>query len=260
MPFTLSHPAAALPFLRTPLLPAAVVVGSMAPDLPYYVPLFVPRELSHSPLGVVTVDLVLAVAGALLWWFVLREPIIDLLPRAIGVRIPAVSRTAWHPTAWGWPLTVGVLLLSAVVGGATHVLWDSFTHPGWVVDRLAPLRAQLGPLPVEKWLQHASTVAGLVILVVWAVRRLRATPPDPLRRCRVRSRGRVAAWAAFLLAGLAGGSIPWVVGMLSGSAPFDPGLVFRVARFGIAAGGAAVVVAVCCWYLVPALRRSRTAS
>jgi hypothetical protein len=104
MPFTLSHPAAALPFLRTPLLPAAVVVGSMAPDLPYYVPLFVPRELSHSPLGVVTVDLVLAVAGALLWWFVLREPIIDLLPRAIGVRIPAVSRTAWHPTAWGWPL------------------------------------------------------------------------------------------------------------------------------------------------------------
>jgi hypothetical protein len=48
--------------------------------------------------------------------------------------------------------------------------------------------------------------------------------------------------------------------MLSGSAPFDPGLVFRVARLGIASGGAAVVLAVCCWYLVPALRRSRTAS
>lgn len=260
MPFTLSHPAAVLPFLRTPLLPAALVVGSMAPDIPYYVPLSVPRELSHSPLGVVTVDLVLAVVGALLWWFVLRAPIIDLLPRAIGTRIPAVGRLAWRPAHWGWPLTIAVLLLSAVVGTATHVLWDSFTHPGWVVDQLAPLRVQLGPLLVEKWLQHASTIAGLVILTVWAVRRLRATRSDPDRWCRVRTRWRVAAWAAFVVTGLAGGSIVWIQGMVAGAAPFDPGLVFRVARFGIAAGGAVVVLTVCCWYLVPALRRSRPAS
>jgi hypothetical protein len=47
MPFTPSHIAAALRFLRTPLIPAAVVVGTMAPD----------RDLSHSVLGLVTVDL-----------------------------------------------------------------------------------------------------------------------------------------------------------------------------------------------------------
>ncbi|HEY4152734.1 MAG TPA: DUF4184 family protein, partial [Pseudolysinimonas sp.] len=193
MPFTLSHPAAVLPFLRTPLIPAALVVGAMAPDIPYYVPLFVPRDLSHSPLGIVTIDLVMAVAGALLWWFVLREPIIDLLPRAIGTRIPAVGRMAWRPALWGWPLTVAVLLLSAAVGAATHVLWDSFTHPGWVVDHLVVLRTQLGPLLVEKWLQHASTVAGLLILTVWAVIRLRAVPSDPNRPCRVGTRARVVA-------------------------------------------------------------------
>ncbi|MES1212804.1 MAG: DUF4184 family protein, partial [Leifsonia sp.] len=130
----------------------------------------------------------------------------------------------------------------------------------WVVDHLAPLRVQLGPLPVEKWLQHASTIAGLTILTVWAVNRLLAGPADPGRWCRLGTRGRVAAWSVFVAAGLAGGLVPWIMGMLSGTPPFDPGLVFRVARFGIAAGGAVVVLVVCCWYLVPALRRSRPAS
>jgi hypothetical protein len=260
MPFTPSHAAAALPFLRTPLLPAAVVVGTMAPDIPYYVPLFVPRELSHSLLGLVTIDLALGVAGALLWWFVLRAPIIDLLPRVVGSRIPAVGRLAWRPTGWGWPLTVVVLLLSVLVGGATHLVWDSFTHPGWVADHLAVLRIRFGPLLVERWLQHASTVAGIVILGVWAVIGLRATDSDPDRWCRLRTPPRVAAWAAIGAAGAVGGLIPWIHGMLAGVAPFDPGLVFLVARFSIGVAGAAVAVVVCCWYLVPLARRRHTGS
>jgi len=260
MPFTLSHPAAALPFLRTPLLAAALVVGTMAPDIPYYVPLFVPRELSHSLLGLVTVDLAMGVVGTLLWWFVLRAPIVDLLPRSIGMRIPAVGLLAWKPANRGWPLTLAVLLRSVLVGAATHLVWDSFTHPGWVVDHLALLRIQLGPLLVEKWLQHASTVAGLVILAVWAVVRLRATKPDPDRWCRLRTPPRIVAWAAIVAAGLAGGLIPWIHGMLAGVAPFDPGLVFLVARFGIGVAGAALVVVVGCWYLVPRIRRRHPAS
>ena len=49
--------AAALPFVRTPLLPAGVAIGSMAPDVPYFIPLGVPRHLTHTPTGVVTIDL-----------------------------------------------------------------------------------------------------------------------------------------------------------------------------------------------------------
>ncbi|MEI5672079.1 MULTISPECIES: DUF4184 family protein [unclassified Nocardioides] len=37
MPFTLVHPAAVLPLVRTPLVPSALVLGSVAPDLPYFV-------------------------------------------------------------------------------------------------------------------------------------------------------------------------------------------------------------------------------
>lgn len=260
MPFTPSHAAAALPFLRTPLVPAAVVVGTLAPDIPYYVPLFVPRELSHSLLGLVTVDLALGVLGALMWWFVLREPIIDLLPRAIGTRIPRVGPLAWRAARWGPALTVGVLLLSVLVGAATHLIWDSFTHPGWLVDHVALLRTPLGPLLLEKWLQHLSSITGLVILAIWATTRLRAVTPDRARPSRFSTVARAVAGVVIVAAGLAAGVITWIHGIGSGFAPFDPNLVFLVARFGIGVAGAAVVLAVVLWFVVGRARRPRSAS
>jgi hypothetical protein len=253
MPFTPSHVAAALPFLRTPLLPAAVVVGTMAPDVPYYVPLFVHRDLSHSLLGLVTIDLLIGVVGALLWWFVAREPVIDVLPRAIGARIPALPRDGWRPGAWGWTFTAGVLVLSALVGAATHLLWDSFTHPGWLVDHVAVLRLQLGPLPLNKWLQHLSSLGGLVILAIWAVRHLRRVEPDAGRPTRFVTATRVGAWVLIVVAGLVAALVTWIGGMAGGMRPFDPSLVFAVARYGIALAGAATVVVVAIWTF--ALRR-----
>ncbi|MDP9026507.1 MAG: DUF4184 family protein, partial [Actinomycetota bacterium] len=204
MPFTASHIAAALPFRRTPLIPAAVVIGTMSPDIPYYVPLSVPRELSHSLLGLVTIDLALALLGVLAWWMLLREPVVDVLPRWIGTRIPAVGRAEWRPSGWGWASTLGVLVLSALVGGLTHLLWDSFTHPGWLVDHVAVLRQQLGPLPLEKWLQHLSSVTGLAIVGVWSFRHLRRADSDPARSSRFSLLSRAAAWAVIVVAGVGG--------------------------------------------------------
>jgi hypothetical protein len=249
MPFTPSHMAAALPFLRTPLLPAAVVVGTMAPDISYYVPLFVARDLSHSLLGLVTVDLLLGVLGALAWWVVLRAPILDALPRRIGTRIAVLGRLGWRPSGWGWPVTILVLVISALVGGTTHLVWDSFTHPGWLVDHVAFLRLQLGPLPLDKWLQHLSSVGGLVVVAVWATRWLGRAVPDPTRPTRLTGANRRGAWIVVLAAGILGGLLTWIHGLLGGTAPFDPNLVFLVARFGIGIGGAAVLAVVVFWYL-----------
>jgi hypothetical protein len=70
MPFTLSHPAAVLPFVRRPFSAAALVAGAVAPDLPYFarstpVPVsarswyepFMNATTSHSLVGAVTVSL-----------------------------------------------------------------------------------------------------------------------------------------------------------------------------------------------------------
>ena len=63
MPFTGSHPAAVLPLLRTPLPASALVAGSIAPDVPFYLPVELPWA-THTALAVVTVDLLVA---ALAW-------------------------------------------------------------------------------------------------------------------------------------------------------------------------------------------------
>ena len=78
MPFTPSHAVAILPFARTPLPAAALVIGSMAPDLQYFVPLGLTRHASHSWPGIITIDLPIGIAALLLWVFLLRGPVLDL--------------------------------------------------------------------------------------------------------------------------------------------------------------------------------------
>ena len=236
------------------------MVGTMAPDIPYYVPVPVPRELSHGALGAVTVDPLMALVVVAAWWFLLREPIIDLLPRFVGERIPPLSTTGWRPATWSWARTVLVLLISVLLGIVTHLVWDSFTHPGWVVDHLAPLRVQLGPLLLEKWLQHASTVAGLLVVAIWAIRRLRNTAPDPSRPTRLSPALRHAGQAFFLAAGVVAGLTTWIQRIVTGAVPFDPGLVFLVARVGVGAAGAATILLAILWLIMKPVRRARSAS
>lgn len=98
MPFTPSHAVLALPFLRTPLVPAAIAVGAMAPDLSLY--------LRGTPLSyTVTHDprwwaLTVLVAWALLlvWRCVLRPAVRALVPTAVAVRLPG----SWDSGAAGW--------------------------------------------------------------------------------------------------------------------------------------------------------------
>lgn len=251
MPFTPSHVAAALPFLRTPLVPAALAVGTMAPDFPYYLPhrLGISRDDTHSLLGLVTVDLAMTLLAVALWWYVMREAVIDLLPAAVRERIPARASSSWWRERRSPAIAIALVIVSSIVGGATHLVWDSFTHPGWLVDHVALLRLRIGPLPVEKWLQHASTVAGLVVLAIWAVIRLRGTERDPHRPGRFTGRERVAWVTVIVLAAGLGGGIPWVIGLARGMSPVDPVLLFPVACLLVACGVAAVLLSAGAWHL-----------
>src|SRR5215207_10670216 len=112
-----------------------------------------------------------------------------------------------------------VVLVSGVVGILTHLAWDSFTHDGWLTDAWPALTALAGPLPVYKWLQHASTVAGLMALGVWIAVWMRHTPPIPGRQSVAPSPVRAAAWVA--VTGVFGGAglVAWVWGIGRGVAP-----------------------------------------
>ena len=174
MPFTLAHPAVVLPLRDRGLPMPALVAGAMVPDAPQLLGLLGLRHESHSLLGVVTVDLGLGLIALVLWYAVYRRPLADIAPDPWRDRLPDQVRM----TARGWLLAVpGVL-----VGALTHVAWDSFTHEGtWVVDHVAPLRAEAGGVAVYDALQWLCSIAGLAIVYVATRRYLRRLPRRPRR-------------------------------------------------------------------------------
>jgi hypothetical protein len=247
MPFTPSHVAAVLPFARTPLLPAALAIGAMMPDLFYYVPVNIPRSFSHSLLGVVTVDLAYGVALFLAWQFVFRAPVVDFFPAWVRVRIgPRWSRPS-RPGGWGWLRLAALLVASVLLGSATHVLWDSFTHAHGLFGEIPVLAPMIGPLPIYKWLQHASTVLGALALVAFVIWWRRRTQPGTAAPTRLTRRTRVGGWLIAAATGLAVGVYLWFRGMSHGYGPFASDLIFYVVTVGLAAAALSAVALCLVW-------------
>ena len=181
MPFTFAHPAAVLPLRRRlkSLQTVPLIVGSVAPDLPYYLPVRFNRLLmldTHTFLGVFWLDLPFGML-LLLFGFVFRRPLTALLsPRARALCLQSVQHFRDQPLHWVWaPFAI-------VVGAWTHLLWDSVTHDnGWVVKRVSALSA---PITLGGYtgtlchvMQYVCSIAGLLILWIW-FRRLPAPPVE----------------------------------------------------------------------------------
>ncbi|GGR53712.1 hypothetical protein GCM10010197_20200 [Nocardioides luteus] len=241
MPFTLSHPAAVLPLLRHPFSVVALVAGAMAPDAPYFarrmpVPVsaqswyepFMNATTSHSLVGAVTVSLPYALALTLLCWVAAR-PLASLVGvDRLGPEPPSGLGTSVARAGW--------VLLSLLIGVATHLVWDSFTHgDGWVVLHVGLLREPLfGSLTWARALQHVSTVLGLVLIGVHLWRRR-----DRLRRVRPRS-----GWPIGVAAGAIGVGAVAGTYRLWGEAGLSPRDLVEGVLSGAATGGGAALVGV----------------
>jgi hypothetical protein len=136
-----------------------LVVGSLAPDLAYLVGM--PARLSHSWTWFAPSALAVGALFAA-WWLMLVAP--------------ALRESVGHGPVVDWsilvandqPSRVGVAALSLVVGAATHVLWDGFTHAGeWparlytdvvTAARLWHYSSLLGALALT-WILHRSIPA-----------------------------------------------------------------------------------------------------
>jgi hypothetical protein len=81
MPFTGSHPVAVLPLLRTPMPASGLVVGSIAPDLPYYPPVVEWR--THTATAVVTTDLLIGILAWALWHSLLTRAALATAPAGL---------------------------------------------------------------------------------------------------------------------------------------------------------------------------------
>lgn len=164
MPFTGSHPAAVLPLIRLGLPPSALVIGSMAADLPYYLPIPVDSTTTHSATGVLGVDLLIGLLSLVVWQTLVAPLAVAVAPSALRARLPPAAARWWLPGDLRRPLLVVVAL---VAGAATHVIWDEFTHIGRFGYRHLPwLAEQHGPLAGYRWAQYGSGVVGAVLILL----------------------------------------------------------------------------------------------
>ena len=173
MPFTVTHIAAAIPIAwvfrwRVPL--AALVIGCVIPDLPLYFPVLLSYEATHSAVGLLTHCLPVGLLVYFLFEFLLKEPLIDLLPRPIGERLGRVAQERPDFSAAFFVAVIGCLL----AGSVSHLVWDAFTHRGrWGVDLFPALRTvafEIFGRPVRWYAvaQHLSSVLFLPPLIVAA--------------------------------------------------------------------------------------------
>ena len=169
MPFTFSHPAIVLPLTFLPrqwFSLTGLVIGSLTPDFEYFLRMRIKSNYSHTIDGLFWFDLPLGLLLALIFHNIVRDSLFDNFPNILKSRFLAFRQFDWNDhfkRKWF------VVAISILIGAASHIFWDSFTHDhGYFVQTIPALQNSLnffgGQIPILKILQHSSTfIGGLVI-------------------------------------------------------------------------------------------------
>lgn len=168
MPFTLAHPSIVLPF-KSRYLNMTLILGSMAPDIIYFV-LFSPSStLGHSFWGSILFNLPICFLLNYLFYKYIQDVFIYTLPNFISSRYMYLSK---NKNIIPNKIDTIIFTYSCLIGMGTHVFWDAFTHKeGYFVKNIGLLRDNIilfdMNIPVYKMMQHGSTLIGFLIIGVY---------------------------------------------------------------------------------------------
>lgn len=255
MPFTLCHPAIVIPLHRyardVTSLPA-LAIGSMMPDFVYFFAFGVSGPFSHSVTGIFLYCVPVGALVYLLYQALLRPAFLAWLPHAVSARM------AWRiPLPWQSVRTASVVLASLAIGASTHVIWDTFTHPGTVLVSRIELLRTLVPVagyrvPVFKILQHTSSLVGFFAIAACTLAWFSRSAPGPMYQPSFSNRQRILALASVVTATVAGGT--W--GLLFRSMRSTEHALFNMVTSAMAAGAIGIVL-ICAGWKALALTRTR---
>ena len=139
MPFTLSHPAIVLPATYLPkkyYSLSGLIIGSMTPDFEYFIRMRDYSKYSHTLAGIFWFDVPLGLALIFIFHNVVRNTLIEYLPFSLNVRFSVFEKFNWNSY---FIKNIVVVLVSLLVGIASHLFWDSFTHRGGYFAEAIPV-------------------------------------------------------------------------------------------------------------------------
>lgn len=173
MPFTFSHPAIILPFLKNKKLSATgLIVGAMSPDFEYFFRMKMQGDIGHTFLGMFLVDIPLGILVAFIFHELIKRPLIDNLPSFFKERVTVLYEMNWLSY---FKSNAHIVMVSLLLGVISHIFWDAFTHEtGYFVQRISFLNSKLLGIPFYKITQHLSSLIG-IILIFFYIYRLPAT-------------------------------------------------------------------------------------
>lgn len=182
MPFTFSHPALVLPLTYLPrkwFSLTGLVIGSLTPDFEYFLRMEIMSQYSHTLGGLFWFDLPLGLLLAYIFHNIVRDSLFDNLPTFLKSRFSTLQQFNWNEYAKrNW----FVVTTSVLIGAASHILWDSFTHDhGFFVQKISTLQNSADvfghQIPMYKIAQHASTLIGGLVIAL-AICNLPTSKPE----------------------------------------------------------------------------------
>jgi len=165
MPFTFSHPAIVLPLTFLPrhwFSLTGLVIGSLTPDFEYFLRMRIKSNYSHTIDGLFWFDLPLGLLLAFMFHNIVRDRLFDNLPTFFKSRFSTFKNFNWNKH---FKQNYLVVTISILIGAASHIFWDSFTHDhGYFVQTIPTLQNSVDfsgkQMPILKILQHSSTFFG----------------------------------------------------------------------------------------------------
>lgn len=153
----------------------------MTPDFEYFIRMKMKSIYSHTCAGLFWWDLPLGIFLVFIYQRLLKDKLIQNLPIGLYRRFYTYQGFTITQSTYCY---LSVLLISVLIGAASHILWDGFTHPtGYFVTKLPILKEHFSigehTVAIYKALQHSSSILGAAIIfyTINALPQARVTRP-----------------------------------------------------------------------------------
>ena len=249
MPFTLSHPVVSIP-LRRYLgdfgILSALFIGAMTPDFVYMLPAdfaYYHRLEGHSLMGLFKVCLPMGILFFYLYHLLMAPVIVAIFPKPLRNRLPDHLLLGRCPPS----NNTHALILSILIGAATHIIFDAFTHENaltsyftWISTPLLTLDGH--PIMPFRVIQHGGTIIGLVLIGWWIFKWYKATAAKEVVAWQPSKLVRISTLLLIIIIPGIAGLIVTYQNMPSSDVLFGLHSLQHGIKFGIVGGGAVFII------------------